>query len=45
MVLAYDKISAKAQEKKESVSASFDRIEGLVDSCFKLVRSDNGKQK
>jgi hypothetical protein len=44
-MLTYDKISAEAQEDKESASASFDTIEALVDSCFKSVKSDNGEQK
>jgi hypothetical protein len=44
-MLAYNKISEEAQENKESASASFDRIEALVESCFKSVESDNGEQK
>jgi hypothetical protein len=44
-MLAYDKISEEAQENKQAASASFDRIEALVESCFKSVDSKNEKRK
>ena len=44
-MLAYDTISAEALENKEAASASFDRIEALVESCFKSVDIDNGERK
>ena len=44
-MLAYKTISEEAQENKESASASFDRIEALVESCFKSVESDSGERK
>jgi hypothetical protein len=44
-MLAYDKISEEAQENKEEASASFDRIEALVESCFKSIENDNGERK
>jgi hypothetical protein len=42
-MLTYNMISVEAQENKESASVSFDRIEALVESCFKSVESNNGE--
>jgi hypothetical protein len=44
-MLAYTTISEEAQENKESASASFDRIEALVESCFKSEETENGERK
>ena len=44
-MLAYDTISDEAKENKEEASASFDRIEALVESCFKSAVSANGERK
>ncbi len=45
-MLAYTTISDKAeQEEKESATASFDRIEALVSTCFKSSNDNKQERK